>query len=366
MAFVASKAVQNTTVLLASHEGALRREALRALETALGADGPDYESETIVADERKPLEWCASVASVPFICERRIVIVRNLLRLDPTAEWDAKIKAANHPFVLQLKALPPTAMLILIADDESGDDDKQRRLDSIGKKWAEIVKAGGGVVDASETDKKKVSDEVRNKAKARGKHLTPNAANLLVEMTDGSLTIALAELEKAILYVGDSEAITEATLRAVVAPEQTYNVYQLVDAIVAGDSSNALRHVRVLVGGRKKLENEAFSRIFPTIARQFRLIWQARVCQEANCSAQSPDPRVLALFQSKPRINEERDFVRAKAVRDARRLSLDQIVKIFDEFVTTDSKIKGLAPSFSPVETVEQMVLNMADICRAK
>lgn len=320
----------------------------------------------VLADQKQPKDWVACASSVPFICDRRIVIVRNLLRVDPLEVWDAKPKAKDHPFVLEIKSLPTTAMLILVADDETGDEDRQRRLETISKRWIELIQSGGGMVTSLVTDAKKVVEQLRTKAKEAGKQLSPSAAILLVEMTGGSFTIGLAELEKAILFVGNSEAITDSVIRAVVAPEQEYNVYQLVDAIVAGDAALAIKQMRVLIGSRDKMESQAFSRIFPTVARQFRMIWQARLCIEDNCPASNPSSKVLSLLPSKPRISEERDWPREKAVKAARKLRFEQIGSVFKELVAADARIKGMLPAYNTVDTVERMVLNMTAICRSR
>jgi DNA polymerase III delta subunit len=169
-----------------------------------------------------------------------------------------------------------------------------------------------------------------------------------------------------IAYVGDNENIHDADVRASVAPEQDYNVYQLVDAVVAGDSGGALRQLRTLTSRNDKIEGQAFSRVFPTLAKQFRLIWQARLCLDANCRPSDPTPGVLAMMPSKPRLSDEKDWVQKRAMGSARRLSLGQVRQVFAELGDADAKIKGLEPSYSTQESVEEMVLKMAAVCRSR
>ncbi len=345
-------------------ESALRRAAVHQIYQQLEIEQGDMDVETVIADDRAPAEWTAVASSVPFLGDRRVVLVRNLLRVDPAQTWDAKPKAGAHPFVDDLAALPPTAMLVLVADDEQGDEDRQRRLETVSKRWHAIVEAAGGYVPKLESDDRDIADRLRAAAKDAGKHMTPSTATLLTEMTGGSLSIALGELDKAVVYVGDAEAIQDSAIMAVVEPEQEYNVYQLVDAIVAGDSAKALRQVRTMISGRSKIEGQAFSRIFPTIARQFRLVWQARLCLDANTTVRNPAPSVLEMFPSKPRIEKEREWLQRKAVGAARRISFSQIQGVIAELVEADAQIKGLRPSISTAETMETMVLRMAALCR--
>jgi DNA polymerase-3 subunit delta len=360
-----AKAISAKTVLLAGAEDALRRDDLLEIYKKLGIRSDDIEIETVLADTRPPTEWTASASSAPFFGERRIVLVRNVLRTNPADLWEEKTKSKDHPFAREIAALPETAMLILVADDEAGDDEKQSRLQTVLKRWAEVVSAGGGIVVESKTNPAEIASQLRKVAKENGKHLTPSTATLLSEMTGGSLTLALNELSKVICYTGRADAIQDADVRAVVAPEQDYNVYQLVDAIVAGDSGAALKQLRTLSSRNDKIEGQAFSRIFPTVARQFRVIWQARLCIDADCRVSDPTAAVLNMLPSKPRINEEREWGQQRALRAARRLSLRQIRRVFGELAEADAKIKGLSPAFSTNETVEEMVLRMAAVCRS-
>jgi DNA polymerase-3 subunit delta len=232
------------------------------------------------------------------------------------------------------------------------------------KRWTDIASAAKASIPNLTTDRKKVADRLREEAKKQGKHMTPGTATLLVEMTGGSLTIGMAELEKAILFAGKADSVRDADVRAAVAPETEYNVYQLVDAIIAGDSGAALKQLRILSGTKDKIEGQTFSRIFPTIARQFRVVWQARLCIEGDCRASDPSPQVLAMLASKPRIQDERDWSQQRAMRAARRLSLHQISQVFHELGEADARLKGMGASYSSVETVEQMVLRMSAACR--
>ncbi|MEX2244205.1 MAG: DNA polymerase III subunit delta [Fimbriimonadaceae bacterium] len=357
---------ESRVVLIAGDEDVLRRDALRTLIKDLGVNPDDMDVETVIADQRQPAEWAAAASSVPFLSERRIVVVRNVLRVNPAEEWDEKPKSKDHPFVKQLAALPETAMLVLVADDEMGDEEKMRRLEGVARRWTDLVGTAEGFVFGGTTTAQAIQEEMRKIATAAGKHLTPASASLIAEMTGGSLSIARAEMAKVVAYVGANENIHDSDVRAAVAPEQDYNVYQLVDAVVAGDSGGALRQLRTLTSRNDKIEGQAFSRVFPTLAKQFRLIWQARLCLDANCRPSDPTPAVLAMMPSKPRIDNEKDWVQKRAMGSARRLSLGQVRRVFAELGDADAKIKGLAPSYSTQETVEEMVLKMAAVCRSK
>lgn len=365
MAKEKDKPYSSPAIFLAGDEPVVRAEYLKRLLSHFSVPGEELEFEEFVADSLSPIEWTARAGSYPFLCERRIVVVRNVLRVDPGQEWTEKPKSKDHPFVKELLALPATALLVLVADDENGDEDKLRRLESVSKRWSDIAKEGKAEIVAPSTDRKQVIEAVRKAAKERGKHMTLGTATLLVEMTNGGLSLGLSELEKVILYAGTSDSISDSDVKTVVAPETEYNVYQLVDAVVAGDSGAALRQLRILTSSQSKIETQVFGRILPTLARQFRIIWQARLCIEDDCRPSDPSPRVLEMLPKRPRIVDERDWAQQRAMRAARRLSLPKIQSVYSELADADARLKGMGASFSVVETLEEMVLRMSAACRS-
>ena len=114
MPFSAPEALKRTIVLLSGEEHELRRRALTAILAELGPSDDDFDREEFDAGSSDYLTWMGSASTVPFLSERRVVIVRHILRQDPD---DVK-----------LPDLPPSALLVLVADEEAGDDDKQRRF----------------------------------------------------------------------------------------------------------------------------------------------------------------------------------------------------------------------------------------------
>ncbi|MCH7945427.1 MAG: hypothetical protein IIC73_05350, partial [Armatimonadetes bacterium] len=166
MSFNAAKATQHRTVLLAGTESTLRSAAVRKIQQQIGIEPGDIDVETLIADHRPPAEWTAVASSVPFMGERRVVLVRNVLRIDPAQTWDAKPKAGEHPFIDDLAALPTTAMLVLVADDEQGDEDKLRRLETVAKRWHAIVEAAGGYAPKLEESRRDIADQLRAPAQA--------------------------------------------------------------------------------------------------------------------------------------------------------------------------------------------------------
>lgn len=337
-------------VMLSGDEDALRSRALQELVTAATLED-DFDIEVVDAGETGPTQWSASAGTAPFLSSRRTVIVRHLLRCDgiETAGW---------------KDLPETALMVLVADDESGDDSKQSRLTTLRGHWEKAVKASGGHIEVFKTDPKQVVESIRQEAIRFGKKMSPKAAETLAEMCGGSLSRALEELEKLALFVGSNEQISDVDVRDVAMPSREWNVYKMVDAAFNGDGGEALRQLRILVGSSTKAEDAAFARILPTIHRQLKLIWQAKLILNAKANPEDPPDSVTRLFPDNPSILKQAPFVRNKAMRSARTVNLKQLAQCFQILSDADSRLKGQLPSFSGMESLEQMLLQMIETLR--
>lgn len=341
--------------MLSGDESALRRHALEQLLEAAGIQPDDFDLQVYEGDTDS-IEWLASVGTAPFLAERRTVVVRHLLRMDLD-----KVKPAGF------KGLPASGLLILVADDESGDDDRQRRLKNWRNGWEKLVTSAGGKVIKCDIKSGEVKDLVRSELGKSDKRITERALDVLTEMCAGSASRAIEELPKLVAYVEPEKTIQESDVREVTMPSREWNVFKLVDSVVEGDVSEALRQLKILVGTPKKAEEAAFQNILPQLSRMMRLIWQARVCVDAGVQPGNAPDGVRASFMSKPNLGSEQDFVKTKALRAARRMTLGQIAEMLQILSDADAGIKGMTPNFfNAMETLEQTVLKMADVARPK
>lgn len=341
--------------MLSGGEDALRRRALAQLMAEMTKES-DFDLETFEAGESRPLDWIASAGTAPFLGERRTVVVRRLVR----AEDPAEAFGMEKPTI----SLPDRAFLVLVVDEEPGDDNKQRRHKGYQRAWEKVVASSGGYVARLDIDAAAIKGAIKKEAAEQGKKLTSGALERLVEMTGSSLSRALEEMEKLVLYVGNEQQIGEADVRAAVVPSREWYVFKLVQALVEGNVAEALRQLRSLVGSNTKAEEAAYRNIFPVLSKQLRLLWQARLCIDAKTVPKQAPDDVAAAFPERPNIRREADWLQARAMTAARTLSLDQIARCFQLLCDADGRLKGQLPSFTGMETLERMVLEMAETVR--
>lgn len=353
MSFNVQKAINGRVVLLSGSEPALLRAAIDDLISEAGLQKDDYDLEEFFADSSHPGDWLASVSTFPFLAPKRTVLVRNAQK--------AKVDDISVP---SLQALPETALLVFIHNNESADDQRQTG----GSKKAsleKLVTSVGGTVGKFDADPKKTSDMVRQEILKRGRKIQPKTLDLLIEMTGGSYSYTMEELEKVFLY-SDEETISDHTIKTVVVASREWNVWRMIDALTSGNIQESLKQLQIVIGSKNKVEDVVFSQLFPLISRQLRFLYQGRICIENGCRPESAPPNIKALFPSKPNLGSERPFVQGAVMRSAQNLSLKQIVEAMEELAKADAALKGLGTSFSAMDTIERLVFELGNTLSPK
>jgi DNA polymerase III delta subunit len=352
-AMILDEVLRHRVTLFVGSEDVLRRRALAEVLSST-QDGDGFDTESFVAGDSSFQDWIGSAMTLPFLASRRIVVVRNLLRAgDP----DSGVEAA-------LSALPESALLLLVADEEVGDWERQQRFERAARLWAAAVKKAKGGVASFEVPADRAASQLCEAAKALGKNLSMPAATLLINMAGGSFSRALEELDKIALYVGDEPGIREQEVQAVAVASRDWNVYRIVSSVASGDAKTALEQMRLLVESPQKAEEAAFQRIFPQLSRHLRLIFQARLCVERRCTPANLPEDLASLFPDKPNLSSEKDWQQRQAMQAARDLTLDQIAECFAALSDADAAIKGLEPSYTTIDTLERMILRMVEAAR--
>ena len=352
MSFNITKAVNSKVVLLSGSEPALLRAALDDLIVEAGLQKDDYDLEEFIADASSPGDWLASVGTFPFLAPKRTVVVRSAQK--------AKVDDIS---VSSLQSLPETALLIFVhatdtEDQRSGGGAKKISLEK-------LVTSVGGMVGKFDADPKKTSEMIRQEIIRKGRKIHPRTLDILVEMTGGSYSYAMEELDKVFLY-SDDETISEHTIKSVVVASRDYNIWRMIDDLIAGKVSESLKQLQIVLGSKEKVEDFAFGKLFPLISRQLKLLYQGRICIENGCRPDSAPPEVLALLPAKPNLCSISSYVQGSVMRSAQNLTLNQIVEAMEEVAKADAAIKGLGISFSAMDTIERLVFELGNTLSPK
>ena len=232
------KAADARVVYITGDETVLRAKALVELLEAIDIRTDDFDFESADADSMLPEAWVASLSTVPFLAARRVMVVRHAARRDPKM------------YPVNLAGVPATGMLILVDDDEGGDDNRQQTFGKVSKRWQDLVKAAKGTILTFAPDPKKAGTIVGEAAAAIGKPLTPKARELLLEMCGGSASRAIDELEKLAIFAGDHPQIRESDVSELVVPSREWSIFKLTDALLADDWDAVARVMKNDEGSR--------------------------------------------------------------------------------------------------------------------
>jgi DNA polymerase III subunit delta len=347
--FDLDRALRHTVVLLAGEEPVWRMQALSDLVEA-AAGGDDFDLEGFVGDSSSPVEWLASAGTAPFLSPRRTAVVRNLLR---------NVDAAQ----LAGATLPDSALLILVADEEPKTDNENKRGSTV-PTWQKQVEKMGGMVYAPKLDSSAVAKQLREDATEEGRDLQLPAAELLRDMCGGSYSRARNELDKVILFAGDEKKLTQGMVQAVTVPSREWNIFNLTKAVTEGATPDAMRTLHGMVGAAAKAESVAFASVIPMMSRQFRMLYQARVTLDFGGNLNNIPDAAKRTFPNKPNLAEEKEYPRKLSFEAAKRLPLPKLARALDVISLTDARMKGQEASFTAMDTLERMILELIEALR--
>ncbi len=326
-----------------------RSEALAGLKERMG-DPAMAELNTILFDGRKVTldELKHACDAVPFLADRRLVIVEGLLshltagrkkkgQAETKDEPPAWKKAYLEGLVDYLKRLPDTTRLILV---EHKSIDARHPIRKLAE--AEAREKRAYVQEFRPLQRGQVQGWIRKQAQSKGAEIAPAAAEELVAFVGGNLRLLDQEIDKLIAYVDRTQTITEKEVRLLVSYVQEANVFEMVDALGRRDGQLALTLLhRLLEDGNPPLA------LLGMIVRQFRIMIQVKELEQRGVSRSEIGARLNL-----------HPFVVEKGGRQARNFSMQQLEQIYDKLVKTDWDIK--TGRLDPILALDTLVIGLS------
>lgn len=243
-----------------------------------------------------------AVNALPFLSPLRLVILEH-----PTA-------LPREQLLAVLESVPPTTVLALV-------EDEALKSDHWLVKWA--AKAGAAVHLCSLPKRWEMPRWIEAEAKKQGGKIEPAAAALLAEMVGEDTRTAAQEVTKLLTYVNFARPVTAADVEAVSIVSAQSSVFELVDALGAGEGKKAQKVLHRL------LENEDPFALWGMVIRQFRLLLHAREMLDGRASIPEVQ-KALGLHE----------FVAGKVCAQAGRFSLAALEAIYHRLLEIDEGVK--------------------------
>jgi DNA polymerase-3 subunit delta len=238
--------------LVAGDEPLLVGEAADAIRARARSDG--YTGRDVMFVERG-FDWDAllgELRSMSLFAERRIIELRM-----PTAKPGAEGSKA----LLAALAEPAPDILLLLITDKIEYTDRSAA-------WVKAFETHGACVDAEQLRPEQLPAWLDARMRREGLLPDTDAVQLLADRCEGNLVAAHQEIERLRLLAGPG-AVTVDTIAEAVAQSARYHVFQLGEALLAGDGA---RCVRILEG--LAAEGEEPTLVLWCVAEELRSILQ--------------------------------------------------------------------------------------------
>ncbi len=123
------------------------------------------------------------------------------------------------------------------------------RLDraSLGTKWVKSVEKRGALIQIWPVERQQLPNWLQQRAQKRGLNIDRPALEVLADRVEGNLLAAAQEIEKLHVLAGDKTVSADA-VDSLVASSARYDVFKLIDCVLQGQTSTALRMIHSLHG----------------------------------------------------------------------------------------------------------------------
>jgi len=321
-----------------------RRQALEGIRKGMGDQALLSTNTTTLDGQQLTLDQLRAVCeTVPFLAERRLVIVSGLLgRFEPKSKSRRQGKTTSitnqqneyKSFASHITQIPDSTTLVLIDGRVKSSNPLLRELSTKAqiKSFPRLTNTG-------------LQQWIGQRVKQEGGSISPEAVNLLAKLVGSELWTMVSEINKLVLFTS-GRRIEEEDVRRLVSHAQEANVFAMVDAILefkAGVAEQLLE--RLLEGGA------APAYLLVMLSRQVQMIIRAKELRNRGESESG--------IQDKLGLTAE--FALRKVLEQADRYPMRQIIEVYHKLLETDLSIKTGKYS-------GELALNLlvADLCQRR
>jgi len=249
-------------LLFEGEEEQLKQEALSELRTSVLPSGMEALNETVIENPETD-RLIADAETQPFMSDRRLVIVRDYPPLVGRSEADEKL-------ISWLPSVPKTTILLFYC---TGKPDGRKKLYN-------TIKKLGSIVVFSPLRGADLVRFVTEAFRESGKECDVRTAEYLIFTVGDDAGLLRTEISKLAAFAGSRSSVLASDVTALATPSTECTVFQMVDAVVAGQKSRALKLLRnQLLAGTDRMA------ILAMLLRQYRLLQHVKIMQYEKRSA---------------------------------------------------------------------------------
>lgn len=216
----------------------------------------------VLQSPQDPLMVRTSIETLPFMAERRVVIIKE--------SGAFELKAGKLSELSELmQDVPETTTVVWI----------ESKVDKRSKLFKAVQKAGY-VVEFKRLGEGELLTWIGQELKRKGIQMDRNTASYFLSLTGNDMVRIQMEMEKLSSYVKERGLITREDVDSIVSVTIENSIFKLTDHLGNQQPAAAYRIYRQLLE-----DNEPVQRIFFMMIRQFRLLYKASLMQGADRSA---------------------------------------------------------------------------------
>lgn len=237
----------------------------RMKERLLGQGMAEFNLHTISGKEFTPQRLEQAVDALPMMSERTMILISDY-DLGKAGEKDREELAALF------SQLPDYCCVVFVCDLIAYKVDSRTKL-------AAAIKEHGSVVEFARQGQGDLVDWVHRRFKALGKEIDSEQARYLIFLCGDLMNGLIGEIEKIGAYARGSR-VTRQDIDAVATPQLDAVVFQMTDAIGAGNFDRAAQ----VLGELFQMQEPAM-RILYSLSKQMRQLYAARLMLEHHGTA---------------------------------------------------------------------------------
>ncbi len=326
------------------------------IERLVAPENREHAVETITLGRGAKAALITGPAqTVSMFSPARVLVVDWVENLPPAEQRDL---ARN------LRAAPGTLVILIASSRGRRPGDRGDQGARLSGELLNAVSGAGSAVECRAPTREEALAWVTAEARALGSLIKPAAAVLLVERVGADLGRLSREIEKLALSSGTPGQISRQDIEEATARTPQDNIFALGDAIGAGAPDQAMAVLRDLLH---------YQGVEPTtalmfIARQLRLVWQAKIMLDAGWrgGAEVPQAAQALLPEGSEMLQylDGRRWLVNRLLGQARRFGWPEIAYAVRRVLAAELSLKGLGEAAAdPRAALEMLVL---DLCRRR
>ena len=285
----------------------IKASALAALRGQLLPEGLEELNENLM-DNPSTDALIAAAETLPFLADKRLVVVREHPALTGKAEADDRLTD-------YMAHVPDSCVMVFLC---RGKADARKKL-------YRAIQKHGAVVTFSPLSDAELNVWIVKAFSALGKRCAPQTASLLAFTVGNDTALLRAEMEKIAALCGEREDVADEDVRAVATRSIECTVFEMVDAVVAGQEGRAFSLLKdMLLSGSDRIG------ILAMLLRQYRLLQHVKIMQFEKKSAQEIKQRLGVA-----------PFAAERCIRQAAAYSGKEVKQAVDICLDTEYRIKS-------------------------